>query len=297
MIPCDSWPCPACGPAKRARLVGHYAAELADAPALHLVTLTLDPSSGVTPEESRRYIVHLLSLWRKRLHRSAQRAGHANGIRYVATVEWQRATGLAHIHAVVDLPGIDADSAASAWSTIGGGIVCDVQPVAALRPDAGVESGPRGGTARAIGYVLKYALKEAVNNKAPGRRYVLASASLGYYSKTATSKRRAFVEDRLGHPLPLPGEPRATDTPGIVEVLMPSLRAAPGYAPDTVTPADRLRFAELRSSARRTTYRYLCSRSGLWYRITQDGPTRTREHIRPPPRWRAPSAASALIHP
>ena len=256
-------------------------------PDLHLVTLTLDPSSGVQPEESRRYIKHLWTLWRKRANRRRRRAGLTGCVPFVGAVEWQAGTGLAHLHVVAGLAGIDATAAAQDWCEIGGGIVADVQPIGAARPRGVDGDGPRGSTARALGYVLKYALKEATEHAAPSRRHLLTSQGIGYDSADARARRRAYVEEQRGAPLPDPTEPRPSPIPGAVEVLVPTVRPGRGPRADLVTPADRARWAALRAAPKRTTYRYR-DRAGDWWRIEQQpGGQRTHTRIPPPSRWAA----------
>lgn len=290
LLDCDTWGCAVCGPRRRVRLVGHYSSRLGPVPSLYLVTLTLDPASGVTPAESRKYAVHLWSLWRKRMHRAATKAGHIDGVRFVAAVEWQTGTGLAHIHAIASLPGISPDDAAAAWSSIGGGIVCDVQPITARTPGGSDDDGPRGSAARSVGYVLKYALKEATERPVRGRRYLLASQGLGYYSAPARAARRSHVEARTGVALPAAGAPRPVPGTDLVEVLVPTVTRPAGLSPDTITDDDRARWAVLRAANRRTSYRYLDQKSGRWWRIEQRGEARTRTQIPPPSRW-APRAS------
>ena len=285
LLPCDTWSCIVCGHDKRRRLVAHYAQKFSSSSAIHLCTFTLDPSTNVQAHESRKYIVYLWKLWRKQANRLARKCNNGANIEYVATVEFQKRTGLAHLHVIADLPGIEPDAAAALWTGLGGGIVADVQPVARAKFFGAGEDGPRGSVQRAVGYVLKYALKDATENAVKGRRYVLASQGTGYYAKEPRAARRAYVEAQTGQPMREPSPWRAGPAPGLAVCLVPAIASGRRDCPDTVTPEDRRRFAELRATPARTSYRYLDKRSKLWWSISQDGPVRTRERIEPPERW------------
>lgn len=250
-LPCRRLTCPECGPRLKAALGRHYAHEFQKLPNVMMATLTLDPKLGVDAEESRRYIVHVWSKWRKRVNRLCD-----NELQYMATIERQR-NGMAHLHAVISAPDCQPLSLADAWFQAGGGAVANVEAIRDDRDELAC-----------VRYALKYALKEAQSHHRTGRRYVLASQGLGYYAAEHRERRRQAFEDQTGtcEYYTIPKEPtvHAIDRP---------------KSPDVATPEDLERWKRLDFSSRTTKYRWKDPRTGTWWQITQTAKGRTMERL------------------
>lgn len=261
--PCGSWGCPVCGPVRQKRHVAHFVEAFAPLSGVLFVTLTLDPKTGLDESESRKYVQHVWSKWRKRLRRLCLKRGST--LRFMRVVEYQ-SNGHAHVHAIMTAEGVSGDEVAAQWFASGGGVVCDVQEL----------DGDRAELARRVGYVVKYALKDATSPEAPrGRHYVETSEGIGYGSAAAVAKRQAHVAEN--------GDGEASgDDLGAHEVRVwgsSVVPIRPPANPDTVTPEDRERFAALNLEARSTTYR-LKDRDGVWWRVEQrDDGTRVRHKL------------------
>lgn len=250
-LPCRRLTCPECGPKLKAALSRHYTEQFTELEDVMMATLTLDPKLGVTPEESRRYIVHVWSKWRKRVNRLCD-----GQLKYMATIERQR-NGMAHLHAIVSAPGTQPLTLADAWFRAGGGVVATVE---FIRSD--------GDEQACVRYCLKYALKEAHEHHRPGRRYVLASQGIGYYSAGHRERRRQAFES-------------ATDTVDYYTVphdqpLKPMERP---QSPDVATPEDLARWEKLNYSSRTSKYRWKDPRTNTWWQITQTPNGRTMERL------------------
>ena len=81
---------------------------------------------------------------------------------YVSVLEFQKTTGLAHLHIVIDRY-IDQAWAKEAWSAVGGGQHVDIRHVDAHRAGA---------------YLSKYLSKELLVNAPSGMRRVTTSRSI-----------------------------------------------------------------------------------------------------------------------
>jgi hypothetical protein len=280
-FPCDRWTCSVCGPRKCRRCVAHYTHLFVRLPAPTFVTLTVDPKCGLDPERSRRFVVELFSRFRKRLNRAVRAKDCRQQLHYVATIEHQRATGQAHLHAVLSAPGLSGDEIAEAWFECGGGAAADAQPL-----------GSADDCARHVGYALKYALKDALASPVAGRRYVLASQGDGYYSEPAKEARRAYVASATGEPV----APAGADVPTIggrfIPLWIPTSANRPRGNPDRITEEDRAHFAALDLSARSTAYRWRDPRTTRWWLIEQDAGGRRRTPL--PRAYR--SLAEARMH-
>lgn len=250
-LPCRRLTCPKCGPKLKAALSRHYAEQFGALDDVMMATLTLDPKLGVDAEESRRYIVHVWSKWRKRVNRLSE-----GGLRYMATIERQ-GNGMAHLHAVISAPGTQPLTLADAWFSAGGGVVANVEYIRDDRDQLAC-----------IGYCLKYALKEANAHHRSGRRYVLASQGLGYYAAEHRERRRQAFEDQTATVdyYTIPHEPTGHS------IERPQ-------SPDVATPEDLERWKRLDFSARTTKYRWRDPRTNTWWQITQTPNGRTMERL------------------
>lgn len=253
---CGTWTCPVCGPKKHRRAVAHYAETFAVMPALWFVTLTIDPKIGLSAEESRKWIVKAWGDYRKRLNRRTLKAG--GRLAFVSAVE-SHGTGFAHMHVVMSAPGLDADELAAQWFAVGGGVMVDVQSVNG--------SGDSQELARRVGYVVKYAIKDAQNPDRPrGRRFLLSSQGHGYDSAPAKARRAAYANEMMT----TDNEGDGADKLGPDEVRVYSTDAgasAPPTDPDTPTAEDLKRFAELNLASRSTAFRL--KRGDEWFEIEQ----------------------------
>jgi len=263
--PCGRWSCPWCGPAKQHCLVAHFVNEFARLPELWFITLTLDPKTGIRAEMSRKYLIELFSVFRKRVNYRVKKEDPSKKLHYVGTIEMQKRTGLAHFHAVVSAPGVDAEELGATWFEVGGGVVAHVQPL-----DDTMD------LAQHVGYALKYALKDALEDPCKGRQYVLCSQGIGYNTEKAKAARREYMREKgqLHHAFEEPkmedGEP--------VPVLIWSTESVnvPCGNPDEITEEDRKYFASLNLDARTTEYRWYDRKTGLWWKITQQSGVRRR---------------------
>lgn len=273
-LDCGRWQCPHCGPQNQRRWTAHLVDAMAMMAGLRFVTLTIDPKCGVSAADSRAYVVSVWSKFRKRLARAAARTG--DRVAFAASIEAQR-SGMAHIHAVLSVPGVDAEAMAAHWFACGGGVVVDVQAIA----------GDTREVARRVGYVVKYCLKDAQSTtRTHGTRHLLTSQGLGYHSEAAKAVRTAHVQAMLSETNENgegteKGEGVEPDglRPGEVRVWTTAARRGGGSVPDPDAPTpDQLeRWSKLQLDKRSTSYRFKGD-DGIWYLITQhaDG-TRTKE--------------------
>lgn len=188
---CKSWSCSQCGPRK----VKQYRAQIVKAvdrsKLTRLFTLTLDPRNIASPDEvetfyahyeenrvaqkscacpvctrvQRRAIPHIRKCWAKLrvyLHRKFGQAP-----KYVAVLEFQKTTGLAHLHIVIDRY-IEQAWARNVWSSIGGGEHVDIRWIDAHRAGA---------------YLSKYLSKELLLSAPDGVRRVTTSRSIKLLEK------------------------------------------------------------------------------------------------------------------
>lgn len=244
--PCGRWACAVCGPKKHKRYVAHFVNVFGSMGSVRFITLTLDGKIGLLPEDSRAYLVHCWSRWRKRINR---RVDDGARLAYVAAVEHQKETGQAHLHAVVSAPGVDDIELGAAWYESGGGVVVDVQPI-----DGEADA------ARYVGYSVKYALKDAQAGT-PAGRYVLSSQGDGYHSK-------AHVAARLAHVDAAP-EPEAEEGRG--RVWIASAQNTGGREPQSATPDQRERFKQLALEERTSHYHFKDADGRWWSVLHEDG--------------------------
>ena len=263
--------------------------EVDDGRPVWFVNLTVDPKTliegeEIEPLESRKYVSHA---WGKLRDRLARRTDELN---YAASFERQKGTGLWHMHVLVsagfeavenrNLEGIRTMIREQAFGA-GFGAVCKTKRVA-----AGAEGGEMGEDGRpetlagAVGYVVKYCLKDALDaaqsNKK--RKAIISSQGFGYNSKRAKEERKAYMESkknrRRGEDPGQQGETESKQTERsesgpaengdqagageeVVEVWEPLVEGGGGDSEgfvDTITEEDRRRFEAIdRSNA---TMRY-----------------------------------------
>ena len=268
---CCRWSCPACGPKMRRRYVGHFCRVFAELPALHFLTLTLDPKGLDDPRKSRKYLYHCWTKYRKRMARRARSVGAE--FRFCGTFE-QHKSGIYHLHILTSAP-LEEEVIRSQWFKSGGGIVLDCQSL-----DETSE------TSRLIGYIMKYALKDASTQAGhQSRRSLICSQGDGYYSKAHKAARQAFARHMGGR-----GEEDADD---IVEEWYPDQTGSPGARVAEITDAEREMFDEWAERAKRSTL-YIHddgSKRTLHYWDGEDvrsrpiPPDATREQVKALIRW------------
>jgi hypothetical protein len=129
-----------------------------------------------------RSIVHIRKCWSKLrvyLHRQ-----YGVAPKYVATLEFQKATGLAHIHVAIDRY-IDQAWAKESWQAVGGGQHVDIRYKDAHRAGA---------------YISKYLTKELLLSAPQGMRRVTTSRSIQLNEKRPSDFQWEIVKgpiDRL----------------------------------------------------------------------------------------------------
>ena len=95
---------------------------------------------------SRKYLIERFSYFRKRINYRVKKEDPSKKLHYVGTIEMKKRTGLAHFHAVLSAPGVDAEELGTAWFEAGEGVVAHVQPLDDSKD-----------LAQHVGYALKYA--------------------------------------------------------------------------------------------------------------------------------------------
>ena len=259
--PCMRKACPQCGPKLRRRYVAHFASsftELAERVPLYFMTLTVDRKvqdqngQSLTRGDSRRYLVHC---WDKMLKRLRRRSDQ---IWYTGAFE-QHGDGYWHLHMVIgaDYTAVDGhnedaveEMMRTQWIGAKGGAVMDVKRIRANSANSdGKDTDGRPQTvAGAVGYVVKYALKDAVaaDEEGTSRRSLIASQGLGYHSAEAKAERKAHATA---------ANEGNSDNSGTIKEWEPmQVGQRTGYA-DTLTPEDRERFGRMDDSLRTLTYR------------------------------------------
>jgi hypothetical protein len=186
-LTCGCWACRLCGPRKAKRCRQSILRAVAQARLNRLFTLTLDfRKIAPTPEAAQtfyehylankaeqkpcvcticrdihdRAIPHIRNCWKKLrvyLHRKFGRAP-----KYIAVLEFQKTTGLAHLHIVIDSY-IEYAWAKKVWASIGGGEHVDLRRIDAHR---------------AAAYLSKYLSKELLLSAPEGTRRITCSQSI-----------------------------------------------------------------------------------------------------------------------
>jgi hypothetical protein len=183
---CKCWACSLCGPRK----AGKYRAQILRAVSrgrlTRMVTLTVDVHKMATGEDLRTFIehfeahraiqtacrcstctrvqvnsiAHIRGCWSKLrvyLHRRYGRAP-----KYIAILEFQKVTGLAHLHIVIDRY-MEQAWVKQAWQAVGGGQHVDIRQIDAHR---------------AAAYLSKYLSKDMFLSAPSGMRRVTTSRSI-----------------------------------------------------------------------------------------------------------------------
>ena len=225
---CNSKLCPVCSGKLKRQYVGHFSRLFSPLPNLTFVTLTIDPKNGIAAEDSRKYIIDRWSVFRKRVHRRGE-------FLYVAVPESHK-SGYTHLHVLCSLPDRATEEfIRSAWFAVGGGVVMDVQPLDTS------EHTPE----QVVGYVIKYAFKDATEGK--GRRSLFCSQGISFHSEKYKQERREYARRMLlesGHVLPSETDMWEPLTTGVSD---------PYKSVDTPTGEERRYYRKLAKSLQRTT--------------------------------------------
>jgi hypothetical protein len=270
-IPCQRKGCPVCGPRLRDRYVAHFArvfCDLADDAPVWFLTLTVD--AKVLPDdagelEARKYLVHSWDKYMKRLRRRSE------SISYAGSFELHSSGDRWHLHVLVSatFPDYGSDGAAREmmrvqWFEAGGGAVGKVKRIRegyTERSDDGTPDGIEG----AVGYVVKYAFKDAATSMAEqdSRRSLIASQGIGYHSAEAKERRREKVEEAEaeangeGSPPHLDSSRVSHRRSEVEEEWRPLVEGGGGRRrrADTLTEEDRERFEGWDEEVRTIRYR------------------------------------------
>ncbi len=183
---CKCWSCSLCGPRKAHRYRAQIIRAVARFKMPRMLTLTLDARKIATGPELETYlehfeahrssktachcltcekiqvrsIAHIRKCWSKLRVYLLRRYGAAP--KYVAVLEFQKTTGLAHLHIVID-HWIDQAWAKETWQALGGGQHVDIRQIDAHR---------------VAPYLSKYLSKEMLLSAPPGMRRVTTSRSV-----------------------------------------------------------------------------------------------------------------------
>jgi hypothetical protein len=224
---------------------------------IFFLTLTVDPKTFPEDAEEndlRKYLRHCWEKYRKRL------GYYADDLKYAGSVEKHSDGDRWHLHMVVaaDFPRWEEEEKIREelrvhWFECGGGAVAKVKRIREGRREPSTDGTPDG-IAGAVGYVVKYAFKDAAHahSAAESRRNVWAAQEIGYYSEAAKDERKAFRErqttwDESG----MEREYHSLVTGGASEVGADEGRGRV----DTLTKDDRERFEGWDKSGRTLRYR------------------------------------------
>lgn len=183
---CKCWACSICGPRKANKYRGQILRAVTRHKLARMLTLTLDVRKFATLEQQSTFfahleahralgtacqcetcttiqtvsVAHIRTCWNKLRVYLHRRYGVAP--KYVAVLEFQKATGLAHLHIVIDRF-IHQAWAKEAWQAVGGGQHVHIRHVDAhhIAP-----------------YLAKYLSKELLLSGVPGMRRVTTSRSI-----------------------------------------------------------------------------------------------------------------------
>lgn len=194
---CRCWSCSLCGPRKAIKYRAQILREVGRSNLTRMLTLTLDVrkiAAGTDLQtflehfEARKSsetacrcstctrvqvnsIAHIRQSWSKLrvyLHRRYRKAP-----KYIAILEFQKVTGLAHLHIVIDRY-IEQTWAKQVWQAVGGGQHVDIRHVDAHR---------------AAAYLSKYLSKEMLLSAPSGMRRVSTSRSIRLNKKKPSEFR------------------------------------------------------------------------------------------------------------
>lgn len=165
MVFCKTYGCPVCGPLKRWLLKKAIFRCIGEHDLRVFATLTIDPKDTI-PENSVKYIQEI---WRK--HRIYQKRFFHKNISYIKVVEFQKNTGNAHLHILLDSY-VDHAWLKQSWMALGGGAIVDI----------------RKADEKAAHYISKYFTKE-IGSKEHGRfRRVNTSRNIKLFLKNEIKK-------------------------------------------------------------------------------------------------------------
>ena len=205
---CKCWSCSLCGPRKATRYRAQILRAVSIRKLTRLLTLTLDVRRFASEEEQRtffehhaihkakgfacscptcaglrgRSIRHIRKCWNKLRTYMLRRYGTAPS--FVAVMEFQKTSGMAHLHVVIDRF-IAQAWVKEAWQAVGGGQHVDIRHIDAHR---------------AAAYLSKYLSKELFLSAPPGMRRVTTSRSIRLAEKKPSEYRWKVVKlqiDRL----------------------------------------------------------------------------------------------------
>ncbi len=183
---CRCWACSICGPRKANKYRGQILRAVTRHKLTRMLTLTLDVRKFATREQQEIFFAHLETqkalgtacqcatcthlqaasvayirgCWNKLRVSLIRRFGVAP--KYVAVLEFQQFTGMAHLHIVIDRF-IPQAWAKEAWQAVGGGQHVDIRHADAHR---------------IAPYLAKYLSKEMLLSGPPGMRRVTTSRSI-----------------------------------------------------------------------------------------------------------------------
>ena len=205
---CKCWGCSHCGPRKAKRYCRAICAAVEHRKLRRFVTLTLDPAKIAGPEEIKVFREHLESwknngghcccavcsklqadsvrylrnCWNKLRTYLKRRCGVAPT--FVVVIEFQKRTGMAHIHSMIDRY-IDQSWLKESWEAVGGGQHVDIRFV---------------DLHRAAVYISKYLAKEMLLDAPVGLRRVTTSRDIQLFVKKSGTDEWQIIKipiDRL----------------------------------------------------------------------------------------------------
>ncbi len=198
---CKCWACSRCGPRKAKQYRAQILKTVDHLKLTRLMTLTLDPRLVATEEEVKTFYEHfeeskkqdrfcvcptcmavqrrsipiIRDCWNKLRVYLHRRYGQAP--KYIAVLEFQKSTGLARMHIVLDRY-VEQAWARNVWMAVGGGQHVDLRAIDAHR---------------AAAYLSKYLSKELLLSVPEGIRRVTTSCSI----KLLEKKRSEYVWELL----------------------------------------------------------------------------------------------------
>lgn len=196
-LSCKCWACSLCGPRKATRYRAQILRAMSRYKLHRFMTLTLAVHKFANPEElatyeehfkahkntgkacgcatcrelQKRSIAHIRKCWNKLRYYMLRRFKVAPT--FIAVLEFQKVTGMAHIHIVVDRY-IDQSWIKESWQTLGGGQHVDIRHVDVHRASA---------------YLSKYLSKEMLLSAPSGMRRVSTSRSVKLVQKKPSEYR------------------------------------------------------------------------------------------------------------
>lgn len=204
-VRCKSWGCSLCGPRKANRYRGQILRAAQRHGLNRFMTLTLDPMKLATPDEAevfyrhfeaqketgqachcgtcttlqRKSVVYIRGCWSKMRTYFLRR--YSEPPKFIAVMELQKRTGLAHLHIVVDRY-IEQAWIKKNWTAVGGGEQVHIQLVDAHRSAA---------------YLSKYLSKDLLLSAPAGVRRVSTSRSIRLNEKKSSEYEWQIVKTTI----------------------------------------------------------------------------------------------------